>query len=99
MRVMGQAVEECRRHFGITKHRRPFAEGKVRRDDDRGALVEPADQVKQELTTGLRKRQIAEFIKDDKVEAREVIGYSTLLAVARFRFQAIDQIDDSFKAS
>lgn len=55
---MGQAVEECCRHLGITKHRRPFAEGKVRRDDDRGALVEPADQVEEELTSGLRERQI-----------------------------------------
>jgi len=43
--VMGQVVEECRRYLGITKHRRPFAEGKVRGDDDRGALVEPADQM------------------------------------------------------
>ncbi len=53
---MGQAVQERCRHLGIAKYRRPFAEGKVRRDDDRGALVEPADKVEEELTSGLRER-------------------------------------------
>jgi hypothetical protein len=43
--VVGQAVEQRCRHLGITKHGRPFTEGKVRGGDDRGALVEPADQV------------------------------------------------------
>jgi hypothetical protein len=43
--MVGQAVEECCRHFGITEYRRPFTEGQVRRDDDRGPLIEPADQV------------------------------------------------------
>lgn len=46
--------------------------------------------MEEELTSGLRERQIAKLIEDDEVEAREVIGYSTLLAVACFRFQAID---------
>jgi hypothetical protein len=54
--VMGQTVEQCCRHLGITKHRRPLAKCQVRRDDDRGALVEPADQVEEELTSGLRER-------------------------------------------
>lgn len=96
---MGQAVEECRRHLGITKHRRPFAEGKVRRDDDRGALVEPADQMEQELAPGLRERQIAEFVEDDEVEACKVISHPTLFAAARFRFQTIDQVNDVEEAS
>jgi hypothetical protein len=30
--------------------------------------------MEQQLTTGLGKRQIAEFIEDDEVEAGEVIG-------------------------
>lgn len=52
---MCQAVEECRCHFGIAEHRRPFTEGEVCGDDDRGALVEPADQVEEELATGYCK--------------------------------------------
>lgn len=72
--MRGQAVERCCRHLGITKRRLPLAKCQVCCDDDRGALVEPADQVEEELTSRMRERQIAEFIEDDKVEAREVIG-------------------------
>ena len=93
-----QSVEERGRHLRIAEHRRPFAESEVRGHNDRGALVEPADQVEQELTSGPREGQIAEFIEDDEVEAREVIGYSTLLAAACFRFQAIDKINDIIEA-
>ena len=67
--MMGQSAEESRRRLRIAEHRGPFAEGEVRGDDDRSALVEPADQVEQELTTGLCERQIAKFIEDDEVEA------------------------------
>lgn len=51
--MVRQAVEKCRRHLGIAEHRWPFTEGQVCGDDDRGALVESADQVEQELTSGL----------------------------------------------
>ena len=65
--VVGEAIEQCGRHFGITEDARPFPEGQVGRDDNRGALVEPADEVEQELATGLGEGQIAEFIEDDEV--------------------------------
>jgi hypothetical protein len=37
--VMGQAIERCGRHLGICEDARPFAEGEIGGDDDRGALV------------------------------------------------------------
>ena len=52
------------------KTARPFTEGEIRGDDDRGALVEPADEVEQELAAGLGEGQIAEFVEDDEVHAR-----------------------------
>jgi hypothetical protein len=39
--MMGQAVEERGRHFGVAEHARPLAEGEVGGDDDAGALVQP----------------------------------------------------------
>jgi hypothetical protein len=42
---MGEAIEQCRGHLCIAKDGWPFAEGEVGGDDDRGALVEAADQV------------------------------------------------------
>ena len=56
---MGQAIEQCGRHLGVREDARPFTEGEVGGEDDRGALVEPADEVEQELAAGLGERQIA----------------------------------------
>ena len=50
---MGQLVEQRRGHLGVAEHGRPLAEGQVGGDDDRAALVEPADQVEQQLAAGL----------------------------------------------
>ena len=47
--VMGQAIEQRSGHLGIAEHARPFTESQIGGDDDRGALVEPADKVEQKL--------------------------------------------------
>jgi hypothetical protein len=47
-------------------------------DDDGGSLVQPADEMEQKLAPGLGERQIAEFVKDNEVHAREVIGNAPL---------------------
>ena len=92
--VMGQAVQERGGHLGIAKDRRPFAEGEVGGDDDRGAFVELADEVEQQLSAGLGKGQIAEFVEDDEVKAVQVIGQTALFAASGLGLEAIDQIDD-----
>ena len=64
--MMGEAFEERCCHLGIPKDARPFAEGQIGGDDNRGAFVELADplvvrrmlafserQVEQQLTAGL----------------------------------------------
>ena len=55
--VMGQPVEQRRGHLGVGKDARPFGKGKIGRQHDRGAFVEPADQVEQHLPTADRERQ------------------------------------------
>ena len=57
--MMGEAVEECCGHLGITEDAGPFAEGEVCGDNDRGAFVELADEVEQELATSLGEGEIA----------------------------------------
>ena len=37
-------------------------------------LVEPADQVEQQLPAGLREGQVAELVEDDQVDARQLVG-------------------------
>ena len=43
--VVREPVEERRRHPGVAEYARPIAEGEVRCDDDRSALVEAVDDV------------------------------------------------------
>lgn len=92
--VMGQPVEQRGGHLGVAEDAGPFTEGEVRGDDDRRALVEPADEMEQELAAGLSEGQVAEFIEDDEVEAGQLIGEPTLPPVAGLGLQSIDQIHD-----
>jgi hypothetical protein len=62
----------------IAEDARPFAEGEIGGDDDRGALVEPADQMEEELATGPGEGQIAELVEDGEVEAGEIVGDAPL---------------------
>ena len=90
---MREAVEQRGRHFGIAEDARPFAEGEIGGDDDRGALIEAADQVEQELSAGLREGEIAEFVENDEVEAREIIGEPSLAARPALGLKSVDEID------
>jgi len=49
--AVGQAVEECGRHFGITEDRGPFAEAQVSGDDDAGAFVKLAEEIEEQRAT------------------------------------------------
>jgi hypothetical protein len=92
--LLGQAVEESRGHLGVTEHAGPFAEGQVRRDDQRGLLVEAADQVEQQLPAGLGERQVAEFVEHHEVHPAEILGHPPLPAGAPLCFELDDQLHD-----
>src|SRR6516165_8000117 len=80
--VMSEAIEQRGRHLGVGEDAWPFAEGEIGGHDDRGALIEPADEVEEELAAGLGERQIAEFVENDEVHAGEMIGNPALTRVA-----------------
>lgn len=61
--MVGQAVEKGGSHFGIPKDGGPFSECKVRSDNYRGAFVELANQMEEQLPPGLSKWQILIGIK------------------------------------
>ena len=56
---MGQAVEQRSGHLRVAKDRRPFPEVEIGCHDDRGALVEAADEMEQQLAAGLSEGKIA----------------------------------------
>lgn len=62
-------------------------------NEDRGALVEPADKVEQELAAGLGEGQIAEFIEDDEVHARQVVGQPPLASAAALGLEPVEEVD------
>ena len=53
--MMGEPVEQSGGHLGVAEDGGPFPEGEVGGDDDRGPLVEPADQVEEELAAAWAK--------------------------------------------
>src|ERR1700730_7151020 len=82
--MMGEPVEERGRHLGVAEDARPFAEGQIGRDDHRGAFVELAHEMEEQLPASLSEGQIAEFVENGEVLAREVIGDSSLSPCACF---------------
>ena len=57
-------------------------------------FVEPTDKVEQELATGLSEREIAEFVEDDEVHARQMFCEPALASIAGLDLEPVDQIDD-----
>jgi hypothetical protein len=55
--VVSEAIEQRGCHLSVREDARPFAGGEIGGDDDRGALVEPADEVELELSAGLGVRR------------------------------------------
>ena len=90
---MREAVEQCGGHLRIAEDARPFAKGEVGCDDDRGALIELADQMEQKLSTGLGEGQIAQLVQDQEVGAGDQICRSSLPFCTGFGIQLVHQID------
>lgn len=78
--VMGDAVEQGGGHLRIAKYLHSLTERQVRGDDQRG-------------TARCRKRQISQFIQNDRIHQVKLSGKISNPSQALFTFQLIDQID------
>jgi len=96
---LGEPVEQRGRHLRVAEHARPFGEGQVGRDDDRGALVKSTDQVEEQLAAGVGEGQIAEFVEHDEVEPGKVIGEPALPTTAGLGLLAVDEVDGGAKTA
>src|SRR5262249_39614233 len=95
---MGETIEERSRHLGIAEHARPLAEGEVGGDDDRGLLVEPADQVEEELPARWREGQIAELVQDHEVKSCKMVGDAALAGGSGLALEPVHEVDDIVEA-
>ena len=89
--MVGQAIEQGCGHLGVAEDGGPFAESEVGGDDDRGALVEPAHQVEQQLATGLGEGHEAEFVDDQKLVGGELLLEPQQLLVIAGLDEFVDQ--------
>ena len=55
--------------------------------------------MEQKLSASLGEPQIAEFIEDDEVEAREIISDAALATSAAFGLEPVDEVDGCEEAS
>jgi hypothetical protein len=97
--VMREPVEHGGCHFCMTKYLWPVCEGEIGCDDDRGVFVKLADQVEQELGTGLAKRQIAQFVDDDEVVAQQFFDDFSASSCGFFLLEAVDEVDEIEEAA
>ena len=91
--MVRQTIQKGCGHLGIAKNRRPFAKSEIGCDDHRGLLVEPADQVKQQLSAGLREGQIAKLVEYDEIFPTKIFSQPALSYGASFGLESVDQID------
>jgi hypothetical protein len=96
--VMGQPIQQRRRHLGVAKYGWPFRKAKVGGDCDTGALVQLRQQMEQQRTAGLAKRQIAQLVKNHEVGIHQPMRDLSLFAGRLLQLQRIDELDGGEEA-
>src|SRR5437763_16701988 len=77
MPVMEQAVQDSAcDDLRLREDFRPGFEASVRRQDDRTLLVEAGDRLEEEVRAGFVQLEVAEFIQDEEVQARQLDHFS-----------------------
>ena len=70
---MGQSVEQRPGQALGTERLGPFVEGKIRGDENRGALVALRDELEQQLRSSLRQRDEAQLVDDQQLVVGELL--------------------------
>jgi hypothetical protein len=84
--MVGEAVQQGGGHLGVAEDLHPFAEVEVGGDDERGLLVELADQVEQQRAAGVGERQVAQLVEDDGVDLDQLPGEVARASPVAFPF-------------
>ncbi len=68
------------------------------RDDHARVLVQPAEEVEQQRSSGLTEGQVSQLVENDRVHARQACGDAPCVALRLFLLQRIDQVHDGVEA-
>src|ERR1700724_4356093 len=72
MHVVGQSVEQSAGQTLGAEHARPLVEWQIAGDDRRASLIAVAEDLEQQLGSGLRQRHIAESVDDEQLVSRQL---------------------------
>ena len=90
--MVGDAVEQRAGEALAGEDRGPFLERQVRGHDGGAVLVAPAEDVEQQLASGLRQGHVAELVDDQEIDPGELgLEAEQPLLVARLD-QLVDQV-------
>ena len=95
---MRNAIQQRGRHLGVAEDLDPLPKIEVGGDDQRGFLIQMADQVEQQCAAGCGERQVAQFIQNHRIHNNQLLGQIAGLALLFFLIQLIDQIDRVIKS-
>ena len=70
--MVGDAVEQGAGEALAGEDGGPFLEGQVRGDDCGAVFVAPAEDVEQQLASGLRQGHVSEFVDDQEADLGEL---------------------------
>ena len=73
MDVVGDAVEQCAGEALAGEDRGPFLEGQVRGHDGCAVFVAAAEDIEQQLASGLREGYVAELVDDQQADLGELV--------------------------
>jgi len=89
--MMGQAIQQSRRHAFALEDLAPFAERQVTRDQQAGPFVAVGKNLEQQLGPGPTERQVAQFVTDQKVRPIQLAQKAVQLILLLSFFQTVDQ--------
>lgn len=91
-------LEQRGGNLGVAEDGGPLNEGEICGNDDSGALIDPADDVEEQLAAGPGEGQIPKLVEDGEVDPCQMIGDAALLARVTLGVELIDQIADFVEA-
>ncbi len=95
---MGQAIQEGSGQPFATHHLDPLFKGQIGRHDQAGAFVGPADDIEQQLGSGLAEGHVAQFVEDQQPVAFQRAVQPLQIAFLALFEQLGDQAGDVVEA-
>jgi len=89
--VMGQAIQQSRRHAFALEDLAPFTEGQVAGDQQTGPFVSVGEDLEQQFSPRTVERQVAQLVADQQIRPIQLAQEAVQLILLLRLLQAVDQ--------